>query len=206
MPATKLKSNMTISGKLAVLAILCAGYPALGQQNDWDITNVDVSKFPPVASQQGVTYEKDVQALSRPRACAATESKDPGADCTLTVWKAFSRAAATPRWLFRATARRSLLVAAASRIDDKIAMPPKRQPRAGGGGGGTPGAGGQGGQSGQSGQSGQGGQGGQSGQSGQGGQGGQGGPGGPGGGGPPPTPLTAEQVGLLRAWIDQGAK
>jgi hypothetical protein len=34
-------------------------------------------------------------------------------------------------------------------------------------------------------------------------------PGGPGGQhnfGPPPKPLTAEQVGLVRAWIDQGAK
>ena len=36
---------------------------------------------------------------------------------------------------------------------------------------------------------------------------GPGGPGGPGGGfGPPPKPLTAEQVGLIRAWVDQGAK
>jgi Ca2+-binding EF-hand superfamily protein len=36
---------------------------------------------------------------------------------------------------------------------------------------------------------------------------GQGGPdGGRGGGGPAPKPLTAEQVGLVRAWIDQGAK
>ena len=39
----------------------------------------------------------------------------------------------------------------------------------------------------------------------------RGGPGGPGGGqggpgGPPPKPLTAEQVGLVRAWVDQGAK
>jgi mono/diheme cytochrome c family protein len=33
-----------------------------------------------------------------------------------------------------------------------------------------------------------------------------GGPGGPGKGGPPPKPLTAEEVGLVRAWIDQGAK
>ena len=38
--------------------------------------------------------------------------------------------------------------------------------------------------------------------------GGPGGPGGPGGGhgGPPAKVLTAEQVGLVRAWIDQGAK
>jgi Ca2+-binding EF-hand superfamily protein len=35
---------------------------------------------------------------------------------------------------------------------------------------------------------------------------GPGGPGGPGGGGPQAKPLTSEQVGLLRAWIDQGAK
>jgi hypothetical protein len=40
------------------------------------------------------------------------------------------------------------------------------------------------------------------------GRGGPGGPGGPGGGpgGPPPKPLTPDQVGILRAWIDQGAK
>ncbi len=42
---------------------------------------------------------------------------------------------------------------------------------------------------------------------GEGGRGGLEGGRGPGGqGGPPPPPLTAEQVGLLRAWIDQGAK
>jgi Planctomycete cytochrome C len=39
-----------------------------------------------------------------------------------------------------------------------------------------------------------------------GGPGGTGGPGGPGGFGPPPKALTAEQVALIRAWIDQGAK
>jgi hypothetical protein len=33
-----------------------------------------------------------------------------------------------------------------------------------------------------------------------------GGPGGAGFGGPAPKPFTAEQVGLVRAWIDQGAK
>jgi len=39
-----------------------------------------------------------------------------------------------------------------------------------------------------------------------GGPGGTGGPGGHGGFGPPPKALTAEQVALIRAWIDQGAK
>lgn len=37
-------------------------------------------------------------------------------------------------------------------------------------------------------------------------QGGQGGQGGPGGGGQQNKPLTAAEVGLVRAWVDQGAK
>ena len=76
--------------------------------------------------------------------------------------------------------KKSLLVIAASRIDDETAMPPKRKPGRGGPGGpgGPPPRDG----------------------------GGPGGPGGRGGFGPPPKPLTAEQVGVLRAWVDQGAK
>ncbi|HAB15432.1 MAG TPA: hypothetical protein DCE44_03170 [Verrucomicrobiales bacterium] len=80
--------------------------------------------------------------------------------------------------------KESLLVIAAAQIDDETAMPPKRKPGGpggpGGAGGPPPGAPGAGGR--------------------------PPGPGGPGGGGPPPKPLTAEQVGLIRAWIDQGAK
>jgi hypothetical protein len=82
-------------------------------------------------------------------------------------------------------------VAAAARVKDDVAMPPKFRPRHGGPGGpGGPGGGpgnppeGPGGPP----------------------PGGPGGPGGPRGFGPPPKPLTPEQVGLVRAWIDQGAK
>jgi hypothetical protein len=95
---------------------------------------------------------------------------------------------------------RSLLVIAAAQIDEDTAMPPKRGPGRGGprgvpGGPGAPGApGGFGG-----------------GENGGPGSDHGGGPppgprGGPGAFGPPPKPLTAEQVGLVRAWIDQGAK
>jgi hypothetical protein len=69
------------------------------------------------------------------------------------------------------------------------------RPEFGGFGGGGGGAGGGGGQPRGRGPGGPGGPG-----------GGPGGFGGFGGGGTPPAPLTAEQVGLVRAWIDQGAK
>jgi hypothetical protein len=77
----------------------------------------------------------------------------------------------------------SLLVAAISRISPRLAMPPAPRPRPGMGGPGGPPPGGPGGPP-------------------------PGGPtNGPGGHGfpPPPPPLTSDQVGLVRAWIDQGA-
>ena len=84
------------------------------------------------------------------------------------------------------------LVVAISGIDEETAMPPKRKPGRGPGGpGGRPGGPGGGGP---------------------GGPGGPGGgppggfPGGPGGGFKPPKDLTPEEVGIVRAWIDQGAK
>jgi hypothetical protein len=95
---------------------------------------------------------------------------------------------------------KSPLIIAVARLDPEKAMPPTKRP--GGGPGGPGGPGGWGGGPGGSG-------------GGPGGPpptGGGGGPppgaGGPphGGFGPPPKPLTAEQVGLLRAWVDQGAK
>jgi hypothetical protein len=88
------------------------------------------------------------------------------------------------------------IVIAAAQIDGATAMPPKRGPGRGGLGG-SGGSGGFGG-----GGPGQGVPGGPP----PGGTGGTRLGAGPGGFGPPPKPLTIEQVGLLRAWIDQGAK
>jgi hypothetical protein len=86
----------------------------------------------------------------------------------------------------------SPLVIAISQIDAELAMPPTRGP----GGPRGPGGGGPGGPGG-----------GPDGPGGPEGRGGPNGPGGPPGGfGPPSKALTAEQVGLVRAWIDQGAK
>ena len=76
--------------------------------------------------------------------------------------------------------KESVLLVAVSGLDEESAMPPKRKPGKGGPGGpGGPPPGGPGGFG--------------------------GGPGGP-GGFKMPKALTPEEVGLVRAWIDQGAK
>jgi hypothetical protein len=205
---------------LTAFGLLLAGFPATAQtphENHWDITKIDVSKLPPAADQQGVTFDKDIFPLFKASCVgchSAQGSRNPRGGLLLGTLDGVLKGGKDGKMVVPGDSKQSLLVAAAARIDDNIAMPPKRRPRGGPGGppGGGPGNGGQppgpeGGPGGGPGGPG-GGPGGEAGGPPPGGSGGPppGGPGGPGRGGPPAKPLTAEQVGLIRAWIDQGAK
>jgi len=175
---------------------------------DWDITKVDVSKLPPPAAAKGLTYDKDVRPLFQASCIRCHGEERPKAGLRLDSLDAVLKGGHDGKVIVPGDSKKSLLVVAAAQVDEEMAMPPKRGPgrRPGGGPGGPGGSGGPGGPGG-----GPGGPGGGPGAQG-GPGGGPGGPGGPGGGpggrgfGPPPKPLTAEQVGILRAWIDQGAK
>ena len=159
---------------------------------------VDWSKLPPPATVTGVTFDKDIEPLLK-ASCVRCHSGDrPRAQLRLDTLDNVLKGTKKGPILTASDSANSLLVKAASQLDPEIAMPPK--PRAGRGPGGGPPGGPEGG--------------GPPPVSGNGDQG-PGGPppGGPGPGGqpprnfgPPPKPLTTEQVGLIRAWIDQGAK
>jgi len=184
--------------------LLLAGFP-VGAQNPppkkWDISKIDVSKLPPGSDKQGVTFDKDILPIFTASCVGCHGEKRPKHDLRLDSLDAVLKGGREGKMVIPGDSAKSLLVAAAARIDNSIAMPPKGGPRRRPGGpppGGGPGNGGpppgpDGGPGG--------------GPGGPGGPGGDaGGPGGPGRQGPPPKPLTAEQVGLIRAWIDQGAK
>lgn len=177
--------------------------------------DLDLSKLPPPAKQKGLTYAKDVRPIFEASCFGCHGSERAKGDLRLDSLEAILKGGEHGKVLTVGKSEKSDLVIAVSQLDEKLAMPPKpRQGRGPGGPGGPRGPGGPPGQ----GNSG-------SGKSGDGGnrperparaQGegpGPGGPGGPGGGpggrggfGPPPKPLTAEQVGIIRAWIDAGAK
>ena len=211
-----------------VIASLLAAASSVFAGEKTDFSKLDLSKLPAPAATQGVTYAKDIRPLFE-TSCFRCHGQDrQKGGLQLTSLDSVLRGGEDGRVLVAGDSKNSLLVIAASQIDEETAMPPKRGPggrgRGRGGPAGGPGPGGPG-----PGGPGPGGPGG----AGQGGFGGGGdrppngdspgprpggngppegpsrfgGGGGPGGGfGPPPKPLTSEQVGLLRAWIDQGAK
>ena len=156
---------------------------------------VDWSKLPPAATAAGVTFNRDIEPLFK-ASCVHCHSGDrPKAHLRLDSLEGVLKGAKHGPVVKPGDSADSMLVKAVSQLDPKIAMPPKPHARRGGPGGG-PGAGGPPPMDGKN-------------------DHGPGGPppggAGPGGEpprhfGPPPKPLTAEQVGLIRAWIDQGAK
>jgi hypothetical protein len=195
---------------LTTFGLLLAGLPALAQNppsDKWDISKVDVSKLPAASDQKDLTFDKDILPLFKASCTGCHGDEKPRKGYSLTSLDATLKGGRDGKMVVAGDSKASLLLAAAACIDDKIAMPPKRGPRRGGAGGPPPGGGpppdgGPGGPP-------PGGPppGGDAGGPPPGGPNGgpPPGPGGP-GGRPPAKPLTAEQVGVIRAWIDQGAK
>lgn len=184
---------------LLLAGITATALPLLGADKI-DLSKIDISKLPAGSDKRGLTYDKDIRPMLEASCFRCHGQRRPKAGLQLDSLEAALRGGEDGKVIVPGDSKHSLLVIAAARIDDETAMPPKRGP-----GGPGPGPGGFGGPGGPATPPG--------GPDGTGPKSGApnsppGGPGRPGepGFGPPPKPLTAEQVGLLRAWIDQGAK
>lgn len=140
--------------------------------------DADLSKLPPPSTTPGLTYAKDIKPLFEASCIRCHGDEKQKGDLRLDSLEAVLKGGEEGRILVAGKSLESALVVAVSGLDEETAMPPKRKPGKGGPGGpgGTRPAGAP-----------------------------PGGPGGP-GGFTPPKPFTPEQVGLIRAWIDQGAK
>jgi len=187
---------------LTVVSVLLTGTVANAQTpppNHWKIDEVDTSKLPPASDQTGVTFDKDISPLFKASCVRCHGAQRPRAGLRLDSLNGALKGGRDGKVIIPGDSKNSLLVAAAARIDDNIAMPPKRRGRGGPGPAAPPPGGGNNAQK-------------PPGDAGGGASGPPPNPG-PGPGGPPngprpnmPKPLTAEEVGLVRAWIDQGAK
>ena len=203
---------------------------------DWTakVAAADKSKLPPLADMKDVTFEKDIRPLFETACLRCHRGDRARGKLHLDTLDGVLQGGEHGKAVIAGKSADSPLVIASAHIDPDLAMPPSRGPGGPGPGFGGPGGGRGGDRRGGPGERPEGGGPGDRGPSG--GPGGNfgdrpdGGPGGPAGrdsssgrgpdGGPdgpprgfgppggfgPPKPLTAEQVGLVRAWIDQGAK
>ena len=169
---------------------------------------VDLSKLPAASTKAGVTYATDIAPVIKASCGNCHTGPRPKGGLSLESLEGILKGSKEGKVVKAGDGAGSDLVIAVSQLDPEKSMPPKPRRRGPGGPGGGPGGpgGGPGGPGG-------GPPGGPEAGPGPGGPGGGpggpgGGPGGPGGGrqGPPAKALTPEQVGLVRAWIDQGAK
>ncbi|HEX4350914.1 MAG TPA: c-type cytochrome domain-containing protein [Verrucomicrobiae bacterium] len=194
-----------------VFLFAAAGFAAV----QLSAADVDWSKLPPASTETGVTFDKDIAPIFKASCIRCHGAERPRAGLSLDSLDGVLKGTKDGPILTAGDSANSQLVKAVSQLDPKMAMPPKPRPRRGPPGGpmGTNGPAAQapgeipgaatpppppaGGDQPPAGPPPEGGPGGPP-------------PGGPGAGGPPPRmmpkPLTAEQVGLVRAWIDQGAK
>jgi hypothetical protein len=158
----------------------------------WSISasaaDTDWSKLPPVSTKTGLTFTNDILPLFKASCVSCHSGNRPRSGLRLDTIEGVMKGTEKGTVVTAGDGANSLIVKAVSQLDSEIAMPPKPRARRGGpggpGGGQAPNFGGA--------------------------------PGGPQGTnafgmrgrgfGPPSKPLTAEEVGLVRAWIDQGAK
>jgi len=173
--------------------------------------------LPPAATVTGVTFAKDIQPLFKEACVRCHGAERPKAQLRLDTLEGVLKGTKQGSILTAGDSAHSLLVKAVSQLDPETAMPPKPRARRGPGGPqGTnapamqPREGGpEGGESPRFRER----EGGDDHGPGDRPPGGPQGTNGPGSFqsrlrplGPPAKPLTAEQVGLVRVWIDQGAK
>jgi hypothetical protein len=179
-----------------IIACLLTAVSSTIAADKFNFDKLDLNKLPPAAEKKDLTYAKDIKPILQASCLRCHGEQRPKANLRLDNLEGVLQGGKDGKVLVAGDSKHSPLVIAAAQIDDKTAMPPKRGPGGPGGPGGGNGPRPPGGSGG--------------GDNGGGprppGQGGPGGPGGPGGFGPPAKPLTAEQVGIIRAWIDQGAK
>lgn len=143
------------------------------------VAEVDLSKLPAASAQKDITYAKDIKPIFEASCFRCHGEKQKKGGIRLDSLEAVLKGGKEGKIVEVGNAVKSSLLISVSHLDPEIAMPPKPKARKNAGA-----AGGAGGTNAPA-----------------------GGPGKPPGGNETPAkPLTPEQVGLVRAWIDQGAK
>ncbi|MBC8096945.1 MAG: hypothetical protein H7Y43_14150 [Akkermansiaceae bacterium] len=158
-------------------ALLLVGLLTTASATAW-AADVDLSKLPPAAAKADVTFEKDIFPIFKDSCIQCHGVEKPKGGLRLDSAEAILKGShgGKEKVIKPGSSAESDLVIAIARLDPETAMPPKPKARNRPAGAGAGGNTNQPAAAANSAPK------------------------------PPPKPLTADQVGLVRAWIDQGAK
>ena len=190
----KFTPQTLLLGTALATGLLTTTSTALAAENKWDISKLDATKLPPASTQANLSFTNDIVPIFQASCFRCHNEVRARGGLRLDNLDAVLKGGKAGAVVVPGSSDKSLLILAVSQQDPATAMPPKfRGPPGGtppqpneGPGGGPPMAGGPGGPNVPP-------------------SAGLGGPA-PGGIGPRPKALTPDQVALVRAWIDQGAK
>jgi mono/diheme cytochrome c family protein len=116
-----------------VLLVLAVAATTAQAGNKWDIKKIDLSKLPPAADKQDVTYAKDIRPLFAASCLRCHGEQRPKGDLRLDNLESALEGGKDGKVVVPGDSKNSLLVAAAAQVNNDIAMPPKHgQGRPGG--------------------------------------------------------------------------
>src|SRR6266478_7999552 len=122
---------------LLVLGLIFAGSSLLAAP--------DLSKLPAAADKKDLTYAKDIRPLFEASCFRCHGQQRPRHNLRLDSLESVLKGSEDGKVVLPGKSTESLLLIAVAQLDDKTAMPPKRNPGGGRGGRGGPGQGGPGG-------------------------------------------------------------
>src|SRR6266478_416558 len=105
----------------------------------------ELSKVPPPADKKDLTYSKDIRPLFEASCFRCHGQQRPRHNLRLDSLESVLKGSEDGKVVLPGKSTESLLLIAVAQLDDKTAMPPKRNPGGGRGGRGGPGQGGPGG-------------------------------------------------------------
>src|SRR5262245_53222177 len=110
--------------------ILISTVDAVGAAKVAAAASVDLTKLPPAAKQDGVTYAKDIKPIFESSCLRCHGSERPKAGLRLDSLESALKGSKDGKVIVPGKSQESQLVIAVARLDEEKAMPPK--PRAGG--------------------------------------------------------------------------
>src|SRR5256886_16994843 len=119
---------MKNTSALLIVGLATAGWSVMAAEKKLDISKIDVSKLPPAADKKDVSYAKDIRPIFEASCFRCHGEQRPRHNLRLDSLEAVLKGSKDGQVVLPGKSTESPLLLAVARLDEKTAMPPKRNP------------------------------------------------------------------------------